>query len=48
MADERPDVVFAYAGDHKVVYESFFERCRDLADANAEHLRFLGLITDRQ
>ncbi len=48
VADERPDVVFAYAGDHKVVYESFFERCRHLADANAEHLRFLGLITDRQ
>lgn len=48
VARERPDVVFAYAGDHKVVYESFFERWRHLVDANAEHLRFLGLITDRQ
>jgi len=48
VAAQRPDVIFAYAGDHKVVYESFFERWRHLVDANAAHIRFLGLITDRQ
>jgi len=48
VAAKRPDVVFAYAGDHKVVYESFFERCRELVEANAPHLRFVGLLTDRQ
>lgn len=45
---QLPGVVFAYAGDHKVVYESFFDHCRQLVGANAACVRFMGLITDKQ
>jgi glycosyltransferase involved in cell wall biosynthesis len=43
-----PNVKFVYAGDHKVVYERFFERWQPLVEANREHLIMLGLITDHQ
>jgi glycosyltransferase involved in cell wall biosynthesis len=43
-----PNVKFVYAGDHKVVYEHFFERWRHLVEASREHLVMLGLITEHQ
>ena len=43
-----PNVKFAYAGDHKVVYEDFFDRWRAPMEANREHLIMMGLITDPQ
>lgn len=43
-----PEAHFVYAGEHNVVYEDFYRRCRSLLEANAEHLTFLGLIRDQQ
>jgi glycosyltransferase involved in cell wall biosynthesis len=43
-----PDIQFVYAGEHRVVYEAFYERCRPLIDAAGDRLTFVGLIRDRQ
>jgi len=49
LIEERmPGTKFVYAGEHRVVYERFYERCRPLIERNMEHLVFLGLLTDRQ
>jgi glycosyltransferase involved in cell wall biosynthesis len=48
VVEEMPEVMFAYAGEHRVAYEDFYGQWRRLIDANAEHLLMLGLITDRQ
>jgi len=48
IVERMPKVKFVYAGDHKVVYERFFERWQPLVEANREHLIMLGLITDHQ
>lgn len=45
---EIPNAHFVFAGEHKVVYENFFERCRPLVEANRDWLTILGLITDSQ
>jgi len=45
---EYPKAKFAYAGEPNVVYESFWERCKPLWDAQREHLVSLGLITNTQ
>jgi glycosyltransferase involved in cell wall biosynthesis len=37
-----------YAGDHRIEYEDFYGRCRPLLQRHAEHVRFVGLIRDRQ
>ena len=44
VVQRMPGVKFVFAGEHRVVYESFFERCRPLLDANREHVMMLGLI----
>ncbi|HOG47211.1 MAG TPA: glycosyltransferase family 4 protein [Anaerolineae bacterium] len=43
-----PGTKFVYAGERNVAYEDFAGRWAHLIDQNAEHLRFLGLVTDRQ
>ena len=48
VVEQVPDVMFAYAGEHRVVYESFYERLRPLWEANQDHLMMMGLITDHQ
>jgi len=48
VLEHMPNVKFVYAGDHKVVYERFFERWKHLVEANREHLIMLGLIRDHQ
>ncbi len=48
VAAEYPDVRFVFAGEHRVVYERFYERCRPLIEAQRGRLVMLGLITDRQ
>src|SRR5262249_10910901 len=45
---ECPGTRFAYAGDRNVVYEDFFASCRELVEAAAAHLDWLGLILDPQ
>ncbi|MBC7234728.1 MAG: glycosyltransferase family 4 protein [Chloroflexi bacterium] len=48
VIERMPNVQFAYAGEHRVVYEDFYGRWRHLMDAYREHLTMMGLITDRQ
>jgi glycosyltransferase involved in cell wall biosynthesis len=43
-----PNAQLAYAGEHEVVYEHFYEQCRPLLDAARDRLTFVGLITDRR
>jgi len=46
VLERMPKVKFVYAGEHRVAYEDFFERCRPLLDANREHVLMLGLIRE--
>ena len=43
-----PGAHLLFAGEHKVVYERFYERCAPLLDANRDHITFVGLIRDPQ
>ena len=43
-----PDVQLVYAGEAHIELRAFYERCRPLIAAAAEHLTFVGLIRDRQ
>ncbi len=48
VARRVPDVRFAYAGDHAVAYERFYQRCRPLVEASRGQLVMAGLLTDPQ
>ena len=48
VLEEMPDVMFAYAGDHNVVYEQFYQRCEHLVRVCKDRLVMVGLITDPQ
>jgi glycosyltransferase involved in cell wall biosynthesis/SAM-dependent methyltransferase len=43
----EPAAHLVYAGDHRVVYERFYDRCRPLLDAHADRVSFVGLVRDR-
>ena len=43
-----PEVRLLYAGDTRVVYERFYERCRPLVEAERAHIIEVGLIRDPQ
>jgi glycosyltransferase involved in cell wall biosynthesis/SAM-dependent methyltransferase len=48
VIERMPDAHFIYAGEHKVVYEDFYGKCKPLIDRYAEHITFVGLILDPQ
>jgi glycosyltransferase involved in cell wall biosynthesis len=48
VREQLPDAHFVFAGEYRVVYERFYERCRPLIEAQREHLTMLGLLTDPQ
>lgn len=48
VLEQMPDVRFAYAGDYRVVYESFYQRCARLMESCNSHVTKVGLITDPQ
>ncbi|NLX42183.1 MAG: glycosyltransferase family 4 protein [Chloroflexi bacterium] len=48
ILDRHPRAVLLYAGETRVVYERFYERCRPLLEAHGERIHELGLITDPQ
>ena len=48
LAGAEPDVHLVYAGEHRMVYEDFYERCRPLVDAHRDRVTFVGLIRDRR
>jgi glycosyltransferase involved in cell wall biosynthesis len=48
VKESIPDAHLVYAGEHRVIYERFFERCKPLIDSVGHDLTFLGLLRDRQ
>jgi len=44
----EPTAHLVYAGERKVIYERFYEKCRPLLEAQAERVSLLGLLRDRQ
>jgi glycosyltransferase involved in cell wall biosynthesis len=46
LLETAPNAHLLYAGEHKVVYEQFYERCMPLLEANRRHVTFVGLIRD--
>ncbi|MBC7256803.1 MAG: glycosyltransferase family 4 protein, partial [Chloroflexi bacterium] len=46
VLERVPNARFVFAGEHRVVYEDFYQRCLPLIEAQKEHLVMLGLITD--
>ena len=48
LLEDDPDVRVVYAGEHDMVYEDFYARCRPLIEPLAEFVTFTGLIRDRQ
>ncbi len=47
VLERVPEVKFVFAGEHRVVYEDFFERCRPLLEVHSEDVVMLGLIRDQ-
>jgi glycosyltransferase involved in cell wall biosynthesis len=45
---QMPGTKFAYAGEHRVAYERFFEQCRPLWEAQQDSIVMMGLIRDPQ
>jgi glycosyltransferase involved in cell wall biosynthesis/ubiquinone/menaquinone biosynthesis C-methylase UbiE len=45
---ELPNAHLLFAGEQRVAYEDFYERCLPLIQQISEHLTFAGLIEDRQ
>lgn len=48
LSARLPNVKLVLAGEYQIRYETFYERCRLLIDAEKEHLVFLGLIRDEE
>ena len=48
IAEKIPNVRFVFAGEPNVAYESFYEQCLPLIEAQRDRLVMLGLITDRE
>jgi glycosyltransferase involved in cell wall biosynthesis/2-polyprenyl-3-methyl-5-hydroxy-6-metoxy-1,4-benzoquinol methylase len=46
MLAEEPGVHLVYAGEARVAYERFFERCRPLLERHGAHVAQLGLLRD--
>lgn len=44
----EPSVRLLFAGEHRVVYERFYERCRPLIDRSAGRVLSVGLLKDPQ
>jgi glycosyltransferase involved in cell wall biosynthesis len=48
LLETDPNARLVYAGDHEILYEDFFDRCKPLLDAHREYISFVGLLRDRQ
>jgi 2-polyprenyl-3-methyl-5-hydroxy-6-metoxy-1,4-benzoquinol methylase len=44
IKESLPNAHLVYAGDHRVAYERFFERCRRLIERAGDDLTFLGRV----
>ncbi|HET9493126.1 MAG TPA: glycosyltransferase [Chloroflexia bacterium] len=41
-----PGAHLVYAGETNIIYESFYEECRPMVEAQKEHITFMGLLRD--
>ena len=48
LAARLPDIHLVFAGDEKIPYEDFFERCEPLVARHRDRMTFVGLLADRQ
>jgi glycosyltransferase involved in cell wall biosynthesis len=48
MLEERPDLRLAFAGEHRISYERFFERCEPALARHRDRIVFVGLLRDQQ
>jgi len=48
LAERFPDLRIVFAGEYRIRYESFFERCAHLVERFQDRLVFLGLLRDAQ
>ena len=48
LIEAEPRVHLVYAGEHKVVYERFYEKCRALIERFPDRVTFVGLLRDPQ
>jgi glycosyltransferase involved in cell wall biosynthesis len=48
LVERRPDVRLVYAGDHRVPYERFYDRCARLVERHRDRIHFVGLLSDQQ
>lgn len=48
VVERMPNARFVFAGEHRVVYERFYQRCLPLIERYRPYLVMLGLITDPQ
>jgi glycosyltransferase involved in cell wall biosynthesis len=46
VVERLPNTHFVFAGEHRVAYERFYQRCLSLIEAQKAHVMMLGLITD--
>jgi glycosyltransferase involved in cell wall biosynthesis len=48
IKESIPNAQLVYAGEHRVSYERFYDRCKPLIDSAGDDLTFVGLIRDRE
>lgn len=48
LVQRIPNIKLVFAGEYKIKYEHFFERCQPLVDKFKDYLVFLGLLQDEQ
>jgi len=48
LVDAEPRVHLVYAGEHHVVYERFYDKCKGLIDRFGDRITFVGLLRDAQ
>jgi glycosyltransferase involved in cell wall biosynthesis len=48
LAAGEPNVHLVYAGEHRIAYERFYDRCLSLIEAHRDRITFVGLVRDRR
>ena len=48
LLEAKPDLRLAFAGEHRVAYEDFYEQCAPLVERHSDRIVFVGLLQDQQ
>jgi glycosyltransferase involved in cell wall biosynthesis len=48
MLEVRPDIRLVFAGEHRISYERFFERCAPEVARHRDRITFIGLLREQQ